>query len=245
MESERDLLINLDTADVKTSKWSWISLVPRIIALIIFGFTFWWVYIAEGGLGFVESNLFGFHAILMSFAFVLFSTEAFLTFKYPIFVSTPRPVLKGFHVTLHLASLACIVCGLVAIVEYKNLSLPINNNTIVFPFDTLYSTHSWLGVIVLAAWTFQFLIGGIGGYILQQQSAKSSVFRFHRLLGKVVYVLGLATCALGFQNMQSSDLASTPPGYAAHSVMSLLSPVTGLLLAALGATMFGIRELIQ
>jgi len=33
----------------------------------------------------------------------------------------------------------------------------------------------------------------------------------HSFLGKIVYATGLATCAMGFQDMQGSDLSSSMP----------------------------------
>jgi len=40
---------------------------------------------------------------------------------------------------------------------------------------------------------------------------KRTLAKIHVYLGKIIYVTGLATCALGLQDMQSSDLASSTP----------------------------------
>ena len=45
------------------------------------------------------------------------------------------------------------------------------------------------------------------------KDSRHRLAKYHRFLGACVYVVGLATCALGFQNMQSSDLAGSVPPY--------------------------------
>jgi len=98
--------------------------------------------------------------------------------------------------------------GIVAIVYYKNLS----PQPVAFPFYAVYSPHSWLGIAVLVLWSVQ-LVAGIYIHIIGDLSSNDKILlaKVHRYLGKVIYVAGLATCALGLQDMQSSDLASSTP----------------------------------
>jgi len=98
--------------------------------------------------------------------------------------------------------------GIVAIVYYKNLS----PQPVTFPFYSVYSPHSWLGIAVLVLWGIQ-MAAGIYIHIIGELSSNDKILlaKIHRYLGKVIYVAGLVTCALGLQDMQSSDLASSTP----------------------------------
>ena len=73
-----------------------------------------------------------------------------------------------------------------------------------FPFYTLFSPHAWLGVAVLAAWLLQLLGGAVTSHLGQVLSpeAKRTVKRLHQFWGKCIFATGLATCALGLQDMQ-------------------------------------------
>ncbi len=61
-------------------KW----MLPRLIAFIYVVILFLWIYEAEGGIGSVDSNLFGWHALLMSFFIVILMQEAVLAYSAPL-----------------------------------------------------------------------------------------------------------------------------------------------------------------
>ena len=62
----------------------------------------------------------------------------------------------------------------------------------------------------------------------------------HSFLGKVTYVVGLATCASGLEDMQSSDLSGA--GYPPHSTFSLMAAAASIVLIFLGLAVFGVLE---
>jgi len=207
--------------------------LPRLLAGIFFIILFLWIFQAEGGFGWNEANLFGWHALMMAMFIVFFTQEAILTFSAPLF-SGPfsrrnshtrtsslsnininsdnnnghwiRP--KYVHVMFHLGGILSAMLGIVAIYYYKSLS----PQPIAFPFYSVYSPHSWLGIAVLILWGLQYTAGvyiyGLGQPTPEQ---KAILKQIHGYLGRVIYVAGLATCALGLQDMQSSDLASSTP----------------------------------
>jgi cytochrome b-561 len=120
-------------------------------------------------------------------------------------------LIRYYHVACHLLGFICAVGGLCAIVYYKKLS----PQPIVFPFFTLYSAHSWVGIVFLLLWSLQFVAGFYAHLVVKKQTSeyKRKFSQFHDFLGKSVYAAGLVACIMGFQDMQSSDLASsTPPG---------------------------------
>jgi hypothetical protein len=184
-------------------------ILPRITNGVYFVVLFTWIYNAEGGIGFGESNLFGFHALLMSFFVMLFMSESILSFHSPLFgpiawlLGNEKKIWrKIIHIMLQIGGLISCVCGLVAIVYYKSLAPLDEMGNQSFPFYTLYSGHSWLGLLFIFLWLCQSLL-----------KLAQIPINIHRFLGKVVFVIGLATCAMGFQDMQSSDLSSsTSPG---------------------------------
>lgn len=62
----------------------------------------------------------------------------------------------------------------------------------------------------------------------------------HSFLGKVTYVAGLATCATGLEDMQSSDLSDV--SYGAHSTFSLMAAAGSIVLIFLGMAVFAVLE---
>ena len=51
--------------------------------------------------------------------------------------------------------MVCAILGLVSIIYYKRLS----DNPKLFPFYTLFSPHSWMGILTLLLWLFQLSFG--------------------------------------------------------------------------------------
>jgi len=188
--------------------------LPRLLALLFLIVLLVWIMQAEGGFGWNEATVFGWHALLMGLFIVFFTQEAILSFAAPLF-SGPfsrrnnecmRP--KYIHVFFHSFGIICAMLGIVSIVYYKSMS----PQPIVFPFYSVYSPHSWLGIAVLCLWGVQFAIGTyIYGFGEPNPEQKAILGHIHGYLGKAIYVSGLATCALGLQDMQSSDLASSTP----------------------------------
>ena len=94
-------------------------------------------------------------------------------------------------------------------------------------------------IAFLCAWVLQ----------LAARFTPLSLHGVHTFVGRAVFLLGLAVCALGFQDMQSSDLAgSAPPGlnvtyepfmgYLPGSTNAQESNAAVLLLAAGGVAVF-------
>lgn len=197
------------------------SILPRLVVVIFLIVLFLWIYQAEGGIGFQESNLFGWHALLMSLFVVVFTQEAILAYSSPLigFFTKNRTIIKYYHVVCHLLGAICALGGLCAIVYYKKLS----PQPVVFPFFTLYSAHSWAGIVFLSLWLLQIL-AGFHVYVVgnkRTSEQKRAFSQFHSFLGKSVYAVGLVTCIMGFQDMQSSDLASSTPPNPGNMTMAM------------------------
>ncbi len=139
----------------------------------------------------------------------------------------------------------CATGGLLGIIYYKSESRP----PIMFPFYTMYSPHSWIGVTVLGFWGIQFLVGLAMHLKPNLFPDDRDAMKYHRFFGMFIYSIALATCAMGFQDMQSSDLAgSTAPnanvtfaemlGYFPNSRLAQYSGAGSIMLLLAGLTTF-------
>ncbi|KAJ3073925.1 hypothetical protein HDU98_000312 [Podochytrium sp. JEL0797] len=185
-------------------------ILARIFTAIFFVILFLWTYNAEGGLGLVEANLFGLHALGMSLFVLICTQEGILVFTdVPLFgtLIASRTTKTLIHIVLHFTGILLATGALVAIVYYKNLS----GDPLVFPFYHVYSPHSWVGIVILSLWIIQLATKLAG-----------APKKYHVFLGKAIYLAGLAACAMGLQDMQSSDLASSStPDQVANATMSM------------------------
>jgi len=191
--------ISVSSTTIPLVLWS----ITQLIAVIFLIVLLVWIFTAEGGLGFDESSVFGWHALCMGIFIAFFTQGSILWYTSPLRFSLFDN--KWIHVGLHSLGIIIAMLGIVSIVYYKNLS----PQPVVFPFYAVYSPHSWLGIAMLVMWGIQFLLSFACQYV--ETSIQSIVLKAHKFFGKIIYVTGLATCALGLQNMQSSDLASSTP----------------------------------
>jgi hypothetical protein len=60
----------------------------------------------------------------------------------------------------------------------------------------LYSPHAWIGATTILTWCTRHITGLM----------MPSYTRLHTSLSRTAYVMGLASCVLGFQTKQSTDL---------------------------------------
>jgi hypothetical protein len=72
------------------------SILPRLIVVIFLIILFLWIYQAEGGIGFQEATVFGWHALLMSLFVVVFTQEALLAYSSPLigYFTKNRTIIK-------------------------------------------------------------------------------------------------------------------------------------------------------
>ena len=157
----------------------------------------------------------------------------------------------------HWGSLTCIILGLIAIVDYKAWSDQAVVG-VVYPNYVMYSPHSWLGVCTVALFGIQILYSLVIFYFMKwsegTEETKRQYIEVHHFMGHAMFALGLATCATGFQSMQSSDLAmadmpilmntsyvpepDSMEGYGPQSVEAQLASAGSILLFALGFATF-------
>ena len=235
----------------------WISLwhrvvwlCPRACWLVLLVVVLVWDEQVEGAFGREAGNLFSWHALCMTLAGPVFMSEAILLFTSPVIppawlaqcAGTARQTaVQCAHVALHTLTLLLSILGMVAIAYYKSES----GQSDTFPFFTLYSPHSWLGVAVMVLWVLQF-VAKMASHTVLATASETSKFvwkRLHVFFGHAIYIGMLTTCALGLQDMQSSDLAGA--GYAQDSMFAQLACAGVVMLMFLGVAVYLVPELKQ
>ena len=97
-------------------------------------------------------------------------------------------------------------------------------------YDIAYSGHSWMGILTMALWVLQFF-AGLWLHVWttwppMSQDRRQIFVEIHHFFGYSVYAMGLAACATGLQDMQSSDAAAlfaTIPEPAASDAMDMMT----------------------
>ena len=111
----------------------------------------------------------------------------------------------------HIGSLTCLIVGLAAVIKMKEWQATESNE-----YDVMFTGHSWMGVTTIALWMLQFIFAVWLRMLTKwppgTEDRKAVYAEAHRFIGYTVYSMGLATCATGFQDMQSYDAASLTSG---------------------------------
>ena len=106
----------------------------------------------------------------------------------------------------HILSLASMIFGMIGIVDWKKW-----NFTDAYYYQVVASGHSWMGVLTIAFWCIQFVCG-LWIYALTKwppgtEHLKSQFVEVHNFTGYCLYASAIATCIMGYQDMQSTDAA--------------------------------------
>lgn len=177
------------------------ALAARILALVVLALVAAWVSLL-GGLaagaddGGKTGRLFNWHPLLMTLAYVVFMTEALLSYRAPWAggggASVPRPRRKLAHASCHALAAACAAGGLAAAWRSHTLASP--------PIPNLYSPHSFVGMAALTLFGLQ-AAAGLYAYVCPgaHPSARAALSPLHRFLGAAAYAAGLAAAASGLQ----------------------------------------------
>jgi Eukaryotic cytochrome b561 len=116
-----------------------------------------------------------------------------------------------FHMICHIGSLTCLIVGLTAIIKMKEWQATEYNK-----YDVMFTGHSWMGVTTVSLWMLQFIFAVWLRMLTKwppgTEDRKAVYAEAHRFMGYTVYAMGLASCATGFQDMQSYDAAALISG---------------------------------
>ncbi|KER30594.1 hypothetical protein T265_02950 [Opisthorchis viverrini] len=163
-----------------------------------------------------------FHILFMVLGFVFLYGDSILIYR--IFRDKPKKSLKIAHAVLLLLSLLFAAIGVRAAYERRKNAPPM----------TLYSIHSWLGVIVFVAFSLQWIFG-LAFFLIPQTPMKprSRYLPFHTGFGLFLHCLVVLVCLCGITtiNVSPRDYSELPP-------RALFTNFLGLVIVGFGALVF-------
>lgn len=166
-----------------------ISFVVHFLAVVGAILVLIWTISFRGGLAWSSSDkslIFNLHPVLMLIGFIILGGEAIVSYKS---LPLKKPEKKLIHLVLHAIALILGIIGIYTAFKYHNESNIAN----------LYSLHSWLGIGVIVLYGIQWLYGFLVFFFPGGTTAiRSESLPWHVLLGIFVYILAIATAALGY-----------------------------------------------
>jgi cytochrome b-561 len=148
-----------------------------------------WCIDFRGGLAWDSTNknlIFNIHPVLMLIGLIIIGGEAIMSYKS---LPLKKEVKKVIHLVLNAVALILGCIGIYCAFKFHNESGIAN----------LYSLHSWLGIGVIVMYGLQWIYGFLlffypGG----PASLRSESLPWHVIFGLFVYILAVATAAIGF-----------------------------------------------
>lgn len=219
----RHILINVDDTDQhKNMLCTFMTyLLPRFFSYGSCALTAYWIYqsydgirlptlVITNGTGQLYYPVLTYHILGMSVFAMITNQEAILS-KISPFLCSQNECIKGLsYYGSQLIGLASAGLGFAAI-YYKNSLSP---ETDWFSYH-LYSPHAWMGISTAFVWIIRQCTG----------LCMPKYIKLNEYLSRSAYLLGLATCALGFQSKQTIDLM-TPSSLITNSSLTNITNAT-------------------
>ena len=140
------------------------------------------------------SQLFNWHPVLMTLAYIGCMAEAILSYSTPLVKKlSDRKICKAVHAGLHvLATILCVV-GITAAIKSHTLKKPM-------PMPNFYSTHSFLGVLSMCMVVGQIVFGVLAFLYPQWPLSDRQAFApLHKFFGGATFLVGTMTIMVGVQ----------------------------------------------
>ncbi|KAM7272476.1 hypothetical protein ACFE04_027139 [Oxalis oulophora] len=161
-----------------------------------------WCIDFRGGLAWESTNknlIFNIHPVLMLIGLIIIGGEAIISYKSLPFKKETKKVI---HLVLNAIALILGCIGIYCAFKFHNQSGIAN----------LYSLHSWLGISVIVLYGLQWIYGFVLFFFPGGPAwLRSESLPWHILFGLFVYILAVATAAIGFLEkltfLESSGLA--------------------------------------
>jgi len=137
---------------------------------------------------------FNWHPLLMTLGMIYLYGNGILLYR--VFRHERKKKLKLAHAIIMISSFLLTVIGLKAVFDSHNLKKDADGNPA--PIANLYSLHSWMGIIAVILFAFQWLAGFITFLFPGLAShLRASYMPIHTSFGILIFVLGCATALLG------------------------------------------------
>jgi len=162
----------------------------QITGLILIYLVYYWIVNFRGGFSFTEAKIiFNWHPLLMTIAFIYLLANSIL--HYRSFRNNNKQILKNQHAIIHgLILILILLAGCAALISHVYASPPIPN---------FYSLHSWVGILTIVLFLYQFLSGLI--FFLYpgiSTQYKEVMAPYHVFFGIFIFMLAVTTSVLGF-----------------------------------------------
>ncbi|XP_074130458.1 lysosomal membrane ascorbate-dependent ferrireductase CYB561A3 [Sminthopsis crassicaudata] len=186
-------------------------------------FMIYWVQHWRGGFAWDGTVLmFNWHPVLMVAGMVVFYGAASLVYRLPqSWVGSKLP-WKLLHAALHLVAFTLAVLGLVAVFSFHH------HNRIAH----LYSLHSWLGIVAVALFAGQWLLG-FSVFLLPWASLglRSLLKPVHVFFGATILILSMASVLSGINEKLFFSLKNATAPYSSLPPEACFANLTGMLVA--------------
>ncbi|OMO80128.1 Cytochrome b561, eukaryote [Corchorus capsularis] len=200
-----------------------IFMIVRVLGIIIAALVFTWTLHYRGGLALISDNkdlIFNVHPVLMVIGLVLLNGEAMLAYKT---VPGTKNFKKLVHLTVQCLAFIFSVIGVWAALKFHNDK----------GIDNFYSLHSWLGLVCLALFGFQFAAGfATFWYPGGSRNGRATLLPWHVFFGMYIYALAIATATTGI--LEKLTFLQTNKVISRYSTEALLVNSLGILIVVLG-----------
>ncbi|KAM6903032.1 lysosomal membrane ascorbate-dependent ferrireductase CYB561A3-like [Xenentodon cancila] len=192
-----------------------------------------WVSLWRGGFAWDGSDLqFNWHPVLMVSGLVVLYGIAAVMYRVPFTWAQRKSTWKLVHAGLMLGSLLLSVLGLCAVFDFHRAA----------DIPAMYSLHSWVGICTVVMFAVQWALG-LAGFLVpcSPPRLRRTLKPVHIWLGKVVLVLGLASCTSGInEKLLLLFDGGTGETYDSLPAEAKFSNFLGILIIAFGMVIFGI-----
>ncbi|CAH9091000.1 unnamed protein product [Cuscuta europaea] len=195
----------------------------RIIGIAVAAMVITWTMRYRGGLALISENkdlIFNVHPVLMVIGLVLLNGEAMLAYKT---ISGTKNFKKSVHLVVQSFALFLGVIGVWAALKFHNDK----------GIDNFYSLHSWLGLVCLFLFGFQWALGfSTFWYPGGSRNSRASLLPWHVFFGIYIYALAVATCTTGL--LEKVTFLQTNHIISRYSTEALVVNSLGMLIVVLG-----------
>jgi len=169
-----------------------------------------------------KTKIFSYHPLFMVIGLVFLYGHAILVYR--IWRNNRKIYVKILHAVLHGLALLFASLGLKAVFDSHNYAKP-------NPANNLYSLHSWLGILTISLFAFQWLAGFLTFLLpFASQGLRACVKPLHVCGGIVIFLLVIATCLLGLTEKALFNEMSGKDKYTEYSAQGKLINAIGLML---------------
>ncbi|XP_070490432.1 plasma membrane ascorbate-dependent reductase CYBRD1 isoform X1 [Chironomus tepperi] len=229
--------------DDEKSTWqcgSWceyifVVVTSSILLLSSIVMTVFWVIFYRQGYSLEDpAKQFNFHPTLMIAGYI--TLAGFSVLLYRICRCCSNLIVKLCHTFFHACAIPCIVLGFLAVFDSKNQTAT----------PHFYSLHSWLGLICMGLFVFQFVIGFFSFLVLlccenATYKFRSTMVPIHASVGVATFMLAIGAAITGFTEKALNDIGKD--SYSTMVEEGIIINSIAIILIALGIIVpFAVRR---